>query len=322
MLIWVPSENESATVDLHQPSGRWRLGLALTLLTVLLWATQPVAFKIALEQVDAMTLVWARVAFAGLTIGGWLAWRGQWRGLRGLDRGTWLLLGAAGFGLLGNFLCYMLGLRRTSPGIAQLLAQVSHPLVALGAILLFRERFNRWQWTGIGAIGLGLALFCAGQPHGGPQPADARNLWLGVGLVMLASAVWPVYALAQKQLLRTFSSVQIIGFICAFMAVAFLPAARPAALLALDRVHWAAAGYCLFTTVAAYLAFSEAFEHWEASRVSTLCTISPLLTVLAVAALHRLAPGLIRPERFTTVGCAGGLLIVGGSALSSLMRTR
>jgi len=310
-----------ATVELHQPSGRWRLGLALTLLTVLLWATQPVAFKVALERVDPMTLVWGRFAFAGLALGGWITWRGQWRSFRGQGRTFWLLLGGAVLALLGNFILCMLGLKWTSPANAQLLSQASHPLVALAAIWLFRERFNRWQWLGILGIACGLGVFLAAQ-RAGAAPAEGRHYLLGSGMMLLAAALWPGFALTQKQLLRTLSASQITGFIYVLLAVAFLPFARPAALLGLDGVHQAAVAYCMLTTVAAYLAFAQAFDHWEASRVSTLCVTSPILTVAAAALVHRLAPGLLQAERITQLGWAGGALIVSGSGLSSLMRDR
>ena len=37
---------------LHAPSGRWQLGLTLALVTAALWATLPVALKVALEALD------------------------------------------------------------------------------------------------------------------------------------------------------------------------------------------------------------------------------------------------------------------------------
>ena len=307
-------------MELHQPSGRWWLGLLLTLLTVLLWATQPVAFKIALEQLDPLTLVWCRFAATGLVVGAWLAWRGEFRVFRARPAAIWILLAVAVVSLLGNFLFSILALRLTTPGNAQFLFQASHPMVALGAIWVFKERFNRWQWTGMAGTVAGLALFfldgrasfrTAGQPY-----------LLATTLVLLSALCWPGFALSQKQLLRSFSSTQITGFVYAVLAVAFLPAAKPLALLALDRLHWSAVGFCMFATVTAYLAFAEAFEHWEGSRVACVCTVSPLVTVLAVALVHHLAPGLLPAERIARMGWMGAALIVSGSALSSLTRER
>ena len=313
--------SEPCAVPLHQPSGRWWLGLILTLVTVVLWATQPVALKVALAQIPPLTLVWVRFAGAGIALGGWLAWRGEFRPFRGLPGASWLLLGIAVLSLLGNFAFYMMGLQLTTPGNAQFLFQASHPLVALGAILVFKERFNRWQWCGMAAIGLGLALFFLDRRAGSLQ-ADGHAYALGSALILLSALCWPGFALAQKQLLRNLSSTQIVGFVYLSLTVLFLPFGRPVALLAMDGAHWAAVGYCMMTTLVSYLAFAEAFEHWEASRVAVVCCATPILTVLAVGWTHHLAPALLSAERMTLASWAGGALIVSGSALSSLMRAR
>jgi drug/metabolite transporter (DMT)-like permease len=308
-------------MELHRPSGRWLLGLPLTLLTVLLWGTQPVAIKIALEQVDFMTLVWGRFAFAGLALGVWLVRRGEVRAFRRQPAGAWLLLVFATLSLLGNFVFSILGLKWCTPGSYQLFSQLSHPLVALGAVWVFRERFNGWQWLGFVGVFGGLALFFHDQWTGSLR-AGAQHYVLGAAMVMVACLLWPGFALAQKQLLKQLSSFQINGFVYVTLAALLLPAADVPAFRALDRVHLAAAGYCMIATAVAYIAYAEAFVHWEASRVASLCTISPIITVLTVGWVHRLAPNLLHPERITFASVLGGALVISGSAFSSLMRDR
>src|SRR5688572_31658485 len=53
---------------LHQASGRWKLGLAMALLTALSWATLLVALKITLEQIDPYTLTWFRFLVAAVVM--------------------------------------------------------------------------------------------------------------------------------------------------------------------------------------------------------------------------------------------------------------
>ena len=160
----------------HRPSGHWQIGLMLTLLTVLLWATLPLALKISLEQIDPMTLVCGRFAFAALVLGGWLGWRGELRAFHRPPAGTWLLLAMASLSLLGNFVFSILGLRWSAPASFQLLSQVSHPLVTLGAVWVFRERFNGWQLMGLAAMAGGLALFFRDQWAGSLGPAGQHHL--------------------------------------------------------------------------------------------------------------------------------------------------
>ena len=130
--------------------------------------------------------------------------------------------------LIGNYVFYLLGLHYTTPANAQLLIQAAPLLMALGGILVFRERYNGWQWAGLLAIVGGLGLFFSDQ-LAGPAPAGSRYV-LGSGLVLVGAVVWAVYALAQKQLLRQLSSTAILGFIYLVAALLLWPLAQPGKL--------------------------------------------------------------------------------------------
>ena len=65
---------------LHQASGRWRLGLALALVTAACWSTLPVALKVTLDRLDPYTLTWVRFVIAGAIMLAWLAARDGLRG--------------------------------------------------------------------------------------------------------------------------------------------------------------------------------------------------------------------------------------------------
>ncbi len=302
---------------LHQPTGNWRLGLLLALATAAMWATLPVALKIALEGLDPYTLTWARFVFAALAVGAWLAFRRGYAGFAALPKRSWALLVVAGLMLIGNYVFYLLGLHYTTPANAQLLIQAAPLLMALGGILVFGERYNAWQWFGLAAIVAGLVLFFRDQAA---APPPGMRYVFGSGLVLIGALVWAVYAMAQKQLLNRLSSAAILVFIYVLASLVLLPLARPASLLALDGVHAVALGYCAVNTLAAYGAFAEALAHWEASRVSVVLALTPVMTVATVEATHAVAPALITPGRIALAGWAGALLVIAGSALTSLMR--
>jgi len=57
-------------MSLHQSSGQWRLGLALSLLTVLLWGILPIALTVTLEAVDVYTVIWFRFLVSFLLLAG------------------------------------------------------------------------------------------------------------------------------------------------------------------------------------------------------------------------------------------------------------
>ncbi|ODS63580.1 MAG: hypothetical protein ABS41_05260 [Arenimonas sp. SCN 70-307] len=308
-------------MSMHQASGRWKLGLLLALVTAACWATLPVALKITLEQLDPYTLTWFRFLLAAGVMLAWLAARRGLGGFGGLDRRRWWLLAVAGLCLIGNYVLYLLGVQYTSPANAQLLIQLAPLLMALGGIVVFGERLNGWQWTGLVVIVAGLGLYFRDQLAGGLPPGGQGYL-LGSALVVLAAVVWAVYALVQKQLLLRLSSPAILLAIYVMASLVLLPLARPGALLALDGLHWGLLLYCAVNTLVAYGAFAEALAHWEASRVSAILATTPLLCLGAVGLVHSIWPTAIAPETVGTAGWIGAGLVVLGSSLASLMGQR
>jgi len=304
---------------LHQVSGRWKLGLVLALSTVGLWATLPVALKISLEQADAITVTWFRFLFAAVLMAAWLLPRGALKKAGRLERSHWLLLALAAAGLIGNYVLYVVGLDYTTPANAQVIIQLAPILMAMGGLLVFGERFSGGQWLGLLVLLCGLGLFFRDQllVLGG----NSRYL-PGAAVIVAAAVVWAVYALAQKQLLGRLGSATILLFIYVVASVLLLPWASPSQLLAMDTRHWLILLYCAVNTLVAYGAFAEALAHWEASRVSAVLALTPLLTFAAVASTHALAPDLVAAEAIGGVGFFGAVLVVAGSALTSLLGRR
>jgi drug/metabolite transporter (DMT)-like permease len=288
----------------------------MALITALSWATLPVALKITLEQLDPYTLTWFRFLVAALCM---LAWVGMRRGLgafAGLGGRRWGMLLVAALGLIGNYVFYLLGVQHTTPGNAQLLIQLAPLLMALGGIFVFRESYKPAQWAGLGVIVLGLLLFFREQLA---HAVSGRDYAFGSMLVGVAAVVWALYALLQKQLLTRLDSPSIQLFIYALAAVLLLPLAHPRALLALDARHAWLLAFCSINTLVAYGAFAEALAHWQASRVSAVLAVTPLLSLATIAALHALSPASVAAETVGAFGYTGAALVVLGSAMCSLL---
>jgi drug/metabolite transporter (DMT)-like permease len=301
---------------LHQASGRWQLGLLLAFATAMFWATLPVALKIVLVELDPFTLTWFRFVFAAIGLGLWIGFRGGFSVFRRLSQRSWWLLLVAALMLIGNYVFYVLGLAHTTPANAQLLIQLAPLLMALGGLIVFGERFNTGQWLGFAGVSVGLLLFFRDQvlAIGGQS-----QYLIGVGLIVIAAVVWAVYALAQKQLLAALGSPAALWFIYVLASVVLLPTANPSSLSTLNAGAWIALLYCAINTLGAYGAFAEALAHWEASRVSAVLALTPLMTMLTVDIAHRVNPVLVAPERIGWIGLLGALLVVAGSAATSLL---
>lgn len=303
---------------LHQASGRWRLGLALSIATAVSWASLPVALKVVLEAVDPITLTWFRFLVAAVLTGAWLAWHGRLRGWALPARG-WAMLGVAGVMLLGNYVFYLLGVQHTTPANAQLLIQLAPLLMALGGIWVFGERFVAAQWLGLALLVAGMGLFFADQLR---AALHAPGYVRGALLVVAAAIAWAVYALLQKQLLVRLQSMQVLLAIYVIAALLLWPFARPSTLAGLDALHAGLLAFCALNTVAAYGAFAEALAHWDASRVSAVLALTPLLCIAVASLVSALWPALLAPERIAPLGWVGAVLVVAGSACVSLLGAR
>ena len=129
---------------------------------MLLWGALPHGLELALAELDPVTITWFRFGVSSLLMGLWLAARG------GLPRpaalsGQRTLLLVATAGLAVNYLGYLVGLDLTTPANAQVLIQMAPLLLALGGIVVFRERFTPGQWLCFGVLVSGLGIFFASQ---------------------------------------------------------------------------------------------------------------------------------------------------------------
>jgi drug/metabolite transporter (DMT)-like permease len=80
--------------------------------------------------------------------------------------------------------------------------------------------------------------------------------------------------------------------------------------------------FCGLNTLMAYGAFAEALDHWEASRVSAVIALTPLVTLISVWAVSLLTPTLIAPEHLTLLGLLGAILVVAGSVAIAIGKNK
>jgi drug/metabolite transporter (DMT)-like permease len=303
-------------MELHRSSGRRWLGFSLASITMLLWAVLPLALKILLRAMDSSTIVWYRFFLSSILLGALLAWRGGLPPIMRFDRTHWLFLAIATFGLALNYLAYMVGLDLTSPANAQVLIQLAPLLLALGGVLVFRERFSRLQWAGFCILILGLVTFFGSQLVAVASSLD--RYFLGTATLVGAALTWAVYGMAQKQLLHWFSSQAVMLCIYVGCTLCLALLAEPASILELDGLELGVLLFCALNTLVAYGAFSAALAHWEASRVSSVLALTPLATLAFMSPLAALWPGLVAQETISATSLLGAVIVVAGSLLTAL----
>lgn len=305
---------------LHQSSGKWRLGLALSLLTVFLWGVLPIALIVTLQKLDVYTLTWFRFLVSFALLAAYLAARKQLPSVEKLRSLPLGLFAIAIVFLAINYLLFVQGLALTSASNAEVLIQLAPVLMGLGGIFVFKERYTLRQWAGLGVLTLGFVLFFHEQLRA-LLGAPTKYL-LGSGIIIIAAIAWAIYALAQKQLLQKLPSSNIMLLIYGSCALLFSPFASPQKLLTLTPLHWGVLIFCALNTIVAYGAFAESLEHWEASKVSAVLALAPLITLLAVWAVALFTPTLIAPEHLTVLGVFGAILVVGGAVAIALGKKR
>lgn len=297
-------------------STSWRLGLGLSLLTAVMWGGLPIALKVLLSEMDSITITWYRFSISAAIAVVWYGRRGPDAIRRLFGRPLWPFTVLAVAGLLANYIFYLMGLDRTTAEAAQIMIQLAPLMLLVGSVLLFKESFSALQWLGVIAVTAGLLLFF----HHRLRALASLELsyLLGLLMIFLAAATWAIYALAQKQLLKQVSANDLLLLIYLSGTLCFLPASSPGQILQLDGVALTMLAFVSVNTIIAYGSFGMAMTHWEASRVSSVITTAPLLTLFFVYLSNALYPGFIQTETLDWMNWLGALLVVGGSAMAAL----
>jgi drug/metabolite transporter (DMT)-like permease len=306
----------NSRIEMDTGTRRWQLGFTMSLTTAVLWGFLPIALKVALTGMDAYTITWWRFAVSMLGLGVFLAWRGQLPRLRGAGSRAWTILGIALVTLLANYVLYLISLDHTTPSVAQVVIQLAPLLLLLGGVFMFGERFAARQWIGFVVLIIGLLLFFNRRLPELAHPGT--GLGLGVALMVIASIAWAIYGLAQKYLLRVFTSRQVLWMLYLGASIALLPTAALPQVLELDGLQLAMLAFCCLNTLVAYGAFGEALHYWDVSRVSAVLTTAPLFTLASMWLIGALGWRLLPPEGLNAWSVAGALAVVAGSMTCAL----
>lgn len=297
-------------------STNWRVGLGFSLVTAIMWGGLPIALKVVLGEMDSITLTWYRFSLSALIALVWYGHRSIDAIRRLLRPPLWPLTMIATSGLLLNYIFYLTGLDHTTAEAAQILIQLAPLMLLLGSVWLFKEPFSALQWLGVMGFTAGLMLFFHHRLR--DLAGVEEGYLLGLLLLLLAAVTWSGYGLAQKKLIKHVRANDLLLLLYIAGTLCFLPASSPAQILQLDSLGLMMLVFAALNTIIAYGSFGIAMTHWEASRVSAVITIAPLLTLLFVFLSNTLYPGFVQTETLDWMNWLGALLVVSGSTLAAL----
>ena len=302
---------------MHSPTIKHTTGFFLSLIAAMLWGMLPVALKELLVGMDAITIVWYRFLVAGVVLFAWLTLQRKLPQV--LQRGAqikWFFLFAS-IGLCINYFLFSYSLNFVNGETSEAVIQLTTLFLILGGVFVYKEPFFAVQKVGTLLIMVGLLLFF------NDRLSDLVSLenreTVGVIIVFFAAVTWTVYALLQKQLLNSFSSVQILFLIYVFSSVVLLPFISPLSLFKLTEMQFYLLLFCCLNTIVAYGCFAEALNCWDASKVSAVLALAPLFTIGSLKLVVFFQPDYAFSDRLGMLSLFGALLLVVGSVLTALM---
>ncbi|HEX2091332.1 MAG TPA: DMT family transporter [Longimicrobiaceae bacterium] len=273
------------------------------LLTQVMFATLPVAVKVALHDLSSPSLALLRVT------GGALLFVALHRALvreRVRSRRDYARLAVyALLGVVANQLLYITALTMTTATAAQMLQTAGPATTLLIAILLGRESSSPGKWVGIGLAASG-ALYLVGVELGSGSA-------LGNLLALLNVAAFSLYLVISRDLVQRYDPLTTITWVFVFGVAGMAPWGIPSLLAergAVSGSTWTALAWIIvIPTVAGYYLNVWALQRVESSVVAVYVYLQPVVTALLAGPVlgERLSPRLL----------PAGALIFAGVTLSA-----
>ena len=276
------------------------MGFLFALLTAMAWGSLPIALKQVLSAMNAQTIVWYRFVVATIALFFLLAYKKKLPELAKIGRFGWLAVIGV-LGLAGNFLLFSSSLNYIEPAVAQIFIHLSSFGMLICGVLIFKEQLGLHQKIGILLLFTGLNQYST-----------------GVMLSVSAAFVWVAYGMAQKLMLRKFSSQQILLMMYFGCAMVFTPMVDLSQVKALTPFALVCFLYCCLNTLIGYGAYAEALNRWDVSKVSVVVTLVPLFTILFSHIAHTISPTHFTAPELNNISYIGAFVVVCGAILSAI----
>ena len=286
-------------------------GLIFASLTALLWGFLAIALKMAVMEVPPVTVVWFRFTSAFITLAVITALVKP-SDFRIFYRFPLILVLAAIF-LGGNYLGFIAGMKYVSPSTAQVFIQAGPVSFALAGIFIFREKMTWKHLAGFLLVIGGMGLFYSQQLLA--LVDQGNQLTTGILLVLAGGLSWGVFASIQKKLVKRYPTNQLNLFIyafCSVMLIAFVDFSR---FVTLSAPEWGLMYFLGLNTVLAYGSLALAIKYTEASRVSVIITLNPVITFVLMGLATRTGVSWIEPERFSLISIVGAITVLSGAVI-------
>lgn len=293
-------------------------GILFAATTALFWGFLGIFLKIALKEVDAMTIIWMRFMVAFVFLSAWIAFKKPSEFSIYKKMPPLLIVAALSLGF--NYIGYMKGVEHAGPATAQILIQSAQVMLVIVGIFIFKEKLNRKQMLGFFIVTVGFILFYTESIAGISTDRDTYDL--GVAYTLFGAVIWVVYAAIQKKLVATHSAQQLNMIIYLVPTLMFVWVADFGVLASLSFEMWLLLIFLGLNTLIAYGSLAEAFKYLDATKVSIIITLNPIITISTLTIMAYLEVTIIETTVISILGFVGAVLVVFGAILAVAKRRK
>lgn len=294
-------------------------GLMLAAVCALMWGILAIALKVALNYVDAYTIVWWRFTASFVFLVLWFLIKRR-KSLAILRRPPWMLL-LAGLLLGINFIGFMQGVNYAGPAVSQVIIQAGALTLALAGFLFFKESLTRLRAFGFLLALTGFIFFyyqqLTGVAYGG------REFQTGVIWTLVGAWSWTGYAILNKLLVKKMEPSQVNLILYGLPMLMYLPFADFHTLFAPHTiVIWLLLIFLALNTIVAYGALSMALKYTEANRISIIVTLNPIITFILLEVLLWFDVHWFESPPMAPLAYVGAVMVLAGAVLAIGIRQR
>lgn len=291
-------------------------GVYYAALTALLWGFLAIALKVVLYELPPVTVSWFRFSLSfTLLFLFYLIF----------DRNKTVIISRppfyailAGIFIGVNYIGFIIGIKYTTPNIAQVFIQLGPVLLAISGFILFGEKVRLRQGIGLLIVVLGMVVFY----HESILilARGLRDYKTGVLYVLMGAFAWAAYAIFQKKAVLKHNPMQLNLILFGLPTIYLLPFTDFSAFAGISKLAWGMLIFSGLNTLASYGFLSYALKYLEANKVSVIITLNPLLTIALMAFLSHKGVSWIEPEPITLITIMGALTVISGVILVVIKR--
>ncbi|MCB2220805.1 MAG: DMT family transporter [Bacteroidetes bacterium] len=287
-------------------------GILFASLTAFFWGFLAIALKVASGVLDPLTIVWFRFLVAFLILLVIFAIKKPEYLVILKNPPLYIIVASLGLGI--NYLAFLYGLKLTTPGTAQVIIQLGPIFLGIVGLIFFREKISKRQGLGFIVAGSGMYIFYRESLS---QIVAREELFnMGIIWVVVAAMAWVVYATFQKMLVKKYPTQQLNLFLFGLPVLLFAPFINPSGFFNLSLNNWLLLIYLGLNTLIAYGSLAYAFKYLEASKVSIIVTMNPIITFIIMGILTYMEVKWIDPEILSTRGLMAAFLVLLGAIMA------